>query len=102
MTPIRFGLFCLAVFILLNSCAPGPNPRENTAADNGQVAGFWKGLWHGIISPVTFIVSIFTNNIRFYEVHNSGTWYNLGFVLGAGLLFNGGFLGARSKSKKCG
>jgi hypothetical protein len=33
-----------------------------------------------------------------YEVHNSGAWYDVGFVLGAGILFSGGFLGARRNS----
>jgi hypothetical protein len=23
-------------------------------------AGFWLGLWHGIICPITFIISLFT------------------------------------------
>ena len=44
------------------------------------------GLWHGFISPVTFVISIFSRNVRLYEVHNNGTWYNFGFVLGAGPL----------------
>ena len=95
-------MLALVTLLFAAACAPGPNPSEDTAADNGRVAGFWKGLWHGIIAPITFIISIFTKNVRFYEVHNSGLWYNFGFVLGAGLLFNGGFFGCRRKSKKRG
>jgi hypothetical protein len=66
---------------------PGPD---------GNLAGFWLGVWHGVIAPVTFILSLFKNNVSFYEVHNNGGWYNFGFMLGAGLLF-GGSRGASSK-----
>jgi regulator of protease activity HflC (stomatin/prohibitin superfamily) len=87
-----------AILVLWSACAPGPNDAEKTAGRDGKIAGFWSGLWHGLISPVTFIISIFTKNVRFYEIHNNGTWYNLGFVIGAGLFLSGGILG-RKKSK---
>jgi hypothetical protein len=87
----------LAVALIVASCVPGPNPAERTPNADGKVAGFFKGLWHGLISPVTFIISIFAKNIRFYEVHNSGGWYNFGFVLGAGLFLSGGIFGRKRK-----
>jgi hypothetical protein len=43
-----------------------------------QLAGFWPGLWHGLISPIAFIVSLFNPNVGIYEIHNNGAWYNLG------------------------
>jgi hypothetical protein len=92
-------LFAFTLMLLSASCAPGPNDAEKTADKEGSIAGFWKGLWHGLISPVTFIISIFTKNIRFYEVHNNGNWYNLGFVIGAGLFLSGGILGRKTKKK---
>lgn len=91
-------IFFLVVF--LSACLAGPNPLEKTADDEGKVAGFWKGLWHGFLAPVTFIISIFTSRVRFYEVHNSGFWYNFGFVLAAGLFLSGGILGRGKKKKK--
>jgi hypothetical protein len=91
---IVFGLMLFAA-----ACAPGPNDSEMTAAKDGKVAGFWFGLWHGLISPITFIVSIFSKTVRLYEVHNSGGWYNFGFVLGAGLFFSGGILGHKNRKK---
>lgn len=84
-------IFC--VFVLA-ACAPGANPQVGAAADS-EVAGFLLGLWHGFISPITFIISLFTDNVNLYEVHNNGNWYDFGFVLGAGILFGGGFAGAR-------
>ena len=96
----RFGpkvLALLAIVVLLASCAPGPNPSERTPDVDGKVAGFFLGFWHGLIAPITFVVSIFSKGVRFYEVHNSGGWYNFGFVLGAGLFLSGGILGRKKK-----
>lgn len=86
----------LAIFalLLLVSCTPGPNAAANLPAENGMVAGFLYGLWHGCIAPVTFIASLFIDNISVYEIHNNGAWYDFGFVLGAGILFGGGSKGA--------
>jgi hypothetical protein len=66
---------------------PGPNPEVNTPTETGQVAGFGTGLWHGLISVVTLIMSFFNPEVQMYEVHNNGPLYNLGFLLGAILLF---------------
>ena len=90
------GAILLAA-LLAWSCAPGPNTLEKTANPEGKVAGFWLGIWHGLISPVTFVVSLFSQGVRLYEVHNNGGWYNLGFVLGAGLFLSGGILGRKKK-----
>lgn len=51
--------------------------------------GFWSGLWHGIIAPITFFVSLFVEEVAIYAVNNNGGWYDFGFVLGAGILFGG-------------
>jgi len=66
---------------------PGLNPLINTAGSNGWVTGIWLGIWHGIISPVTLILSFTNPNIQMYEVHNNGSQYNLGFLIGMAFLF---------------
>lgn len=66
---------------------PGANPLVNEAAENGIVAGVVQGLWHGVIAPVTLIMSFFNENVQMYEVHNNGREYNLGFLLGVALVF---------------
>lgn len=56
---------------------------------NVKHAGFWAGLWHGLISPITFIISIFNLNVRIYETNNRGRLYDLGFIIGASISFGG-------------
>lgn len=80
---------------ILTACAAGPNPSVGVPGADGTTAGFFMGLWHGVIAPITFIVSLFTDSVSLYEVHNSGNWYDFGFALGAGILFGGGALGYR-------
>jgi hypothetical protein len=92
---VRLGLMVL-LLVVLAACVAGPNPEVGSAAEGEAAAGFLFGLWHGIIAPFTFVVSLFTDNVNLYEVHNNGNWYDLGFVLGAGILFGGGSRGARA------
>ncbi|MFJ8962596.1 hypothetical protein ACIRG5_24720 [Lentzea sp. NPDC102401] len=73
-----------AVALVVTACAAGPNVASHV--DGVQLAGFWKGLWQGLIYPVTFIISLFTDNVSVYEVRNNGNWYDFGFVAGIGLL----------------
>jgi len=93
------GIFFVLMFVL-TSCAPGPNGSEKTPDKEGDIAGFFLGIWHGLIAPITFIISIFSDNVSFYEVHNNGGWYNFGFVLGAGLFLSGGIFGKGQSKKK--
>ncbi len=66
----------------------GPNSKYHQA--EAQPAGFWAGLWHGLIVPITFIVSLFDPGVRVYETNNNGRWYEFGFVLGVSATFGGG------------
>ncbi|HEX2031324.1 MAG TPA: hypothetical protein VHL78_08000 [Actinomycetota bacterium] len=72
--------------LLLSSCAAGPNTAAATGEDP---AGFWLGLWHGIIIPVTFVISLFTDTVSIYEVNNNGNWYDFGFFLGIMIALGG-------------
>jgi hypothetical protein len=95
----RIAAVAIACLFLLAACAAGANPEVGTAPPGGYVAGFWAGAWHGIIAPVTFVISLFTDDVNLYEVHNNGNWYDFGFVLGAGILFGGGGVGAWRKGR---
>jgi hypothetical protein len=95
---VLFGVVFLC--FALTSCAPGPNVSQNTPTEKGAVAGFWLGLWHGIIAPVTFVISLFSRNIHLYEVHNNGGWYNFGFILGLSIIFGGSAGGSARRVRR--
>ena len=95
-------LAALAVLILLvvlfSGCAANHEMYE------AEPAGFWAGLWHGLILLVTFIINLFTDSVGIYEVNNSGAWYNFGFLLGVMMSFGHGGLWRpvrKSFSSKC-
>jgi hypothetical protein len=88
------ALLILALALLMVSCAPGNEKFDATPA------GFWYGLWHGLISFVTFIISLFNDNVNIYEVNNTGKLYNLGFILGVMIIYGGGTKGGSSKWKR--
>ena len=80
----RSWAWVLGVLLLgMAGCAAGSNPLTGSPS-NGSSAGFWLGLWHGLICPIALVISWFNASVSIYEVHNSGGWYNTGFVLGAG------------------
>jgi hypothetical protein len=52
-------------------------------------AGFWLASWQGLITPITFVISLFNDEANIYEVNNNGNWYDLGFILGVAIVFSG-------------
>lgn len=97
---LRVCLVLVAVLgstLVLSSCAAGPNPSAGTGE---EPAGFWLGLWHGIILPVTFVVSLFTDDVSVYEVANNGNWYDFGFFVGVAMSLGGsGGAGIRTRKR---
>lgn len=83
------GLLVL-MLVLLAGCVAGPNAMVNTPDEAGRIAGFWQGLWHGIIAPVTFVISLFSDKVHVFETHNNGNWYVFGFLLGLTAVWGGG------------
>ncbi|RKX73759.1 MAG: hypothetical protein DRP87_18295 [Spirochaetes bacterium] len=92
--------FIVLILLFLLACTAGPNTVAGSENREGEVAGFLQGLWHGIIAPVTFVISLFNENTNIYEVHNNGRWYNFGFILGVMIIFGGGGNGAGRKSRR--
>jgi hypothetical protein len=102
MKRLFIAILALGLALSICACAPGPNELRGSATSNAQSAGFWQGLWHGFIAPVTFIVSLFNKKVNVYEVHNNGNWYNFGFIIGLSAIFGGGGGGAaRGRRKRC-
>ncbi len=73
LRPVLLVVLLLTV-LSLTGCLPGDG--ANTAA---KQAGFFSGVWHGWVAPVSLIVSIFRPEYSIYEVHNSGLLYGIGF-----------------------
>ena len=96
MKRTAFALLLLGV-LFLASCAAGPG--SDWSKPEADPAGFWAGLWHGVLMFITLIVSFFTDQVRIYEFNNSGWPYDLGFVLGAMGAFGGG-TSATTKRKR--
>ena len=91
-----FATMVLLVLLaaVLTGCAAG-DPRFT----DGEPAGFWYGLWHGFIIVVTFVISLFSDQTVIYEAHNTGGWYDFGFLLGV-LCMGGGCLSPWKKGRK--
>jgi len=90
-------LFLLLLLLLMGSCA---STHDLSKCIQSTDAGFLHGFWQGIISPISFVLSLFEKDITVYEVANNGNWYNLGFVLGCYVTFKGSNEGAKRISKK--
>jgi hypothetical protein len=84
---VYFGLFALALITLFSSCA---EPFAMTECLPEKVYGFWHGLLHGFIAPFAFIASLFFDDVAMYGCNNIGALYDLGFVIGASIIFGGG------------
>ncbi len=87
------GLSILLI-ILVSSCVPGGGSHTPK-----NPAGFFWGIWHGWIAPVSLVWGFFESNVRVYEVNNTGWWYDLGFYISIIAGF-GGISFIRKKSQK--
>ena len=95
-----FGVFVISMMLIaISGCTAAPNELVDLPDDEGKVAGFWQGLWHGVISPFAFLISLFSDTVHIYEGHNNGGWYNFGFLLGASIIFGGSGRGARRRRR---
>ncbi len=77
MMRLSSALVWLAVLaIALSGCFPG-GPTYSSQ----EPAGFFAGVWHGWIAPISLIVGLFKDGIRVYEPFNTGWWYDFGFYI---------------------
>jgi len=78
-------IFCS---LLLTSCAS--HFQDTTVYDP---YGFFSGLWHGFIFPLSFFGWLFVDNVYVIGQPNTGGTYFLGFIIGAACI-----LGASSEN----
>ena len=89
------GVLAVGVLVLAGCAAPGL-PSVSLPG----TPGFWQGLWHGMIFPITFFVSLFNHEVGVYAAVNSGGWYNFGFFLGIAMSMGGSGGAARASSRR--
>ena len=77
-------LLALGLLVLAGCAAAG-----NDVAGGTDAPGFWLGLWHGLIAPVTVVVSLFRDDVGLYAVANAGAWYDVGFMIGITAVLSG-------------
>lgn len=83
----------VVLFLTLSGCFPGGGTYSEQ-----EPAGFFTGVWHGWIAPLSLIVGIFKDGVRIYEPWNTGWWYDCGFYIAVIAGF-GGIALSRKKKK---
>lgn len=78
--------------VTMTGCFPGGGSYSPF-----EPAGFFSGVWHGWIAPISLIAGIFTD-VRIYESFNTGWWYDLGFYMAVISGFGGLALSRKKKS----
>jgi hypothetical protein len=91
---ILLAFVLLGLVFSLAGCVPG----DGTASVQ-HPAGFFQGIWHGWIAPLSLIIGFFKHHIRVYEIYNSGWWYDLGFYIAVISGFGGISILRRKKSE---
>lgn len=82
---------------IISSCA---HPEAiNECVEVAEQKGFLYGLLHGFLAPLTFIISLFSDDVAMYAINNTGGWYDFGFLLGIGGFSGGIFKSSRRKKK---
>ena len=85
---VRTSIALALVLILAAGCA-----ATRPMGSHGD-PGFLLGIWHGLISPITFVISLFSDHVRMYAYPNIGRWYDFGFLLGLTAWGGGGGVAA--------
>ena len=90
-------LICILLLIaLITSAGCVPGDGKHTAE---KPAGFFWGIWHGWIAPISLIWQLFNPDIRVYEPQNTGWWYDFGFYIAIISGFGGISLTRRKRKK---
>ena len=90
---ILAAVLLVTVALALAGCAPG----DGTYTID-HPAGFFWGIWHGWIAPISLIVGLFNHDIRIYETFNTGWTYDFGFYIA--IISGFGGLGLFRRHKK--
>lgn len=73
---LSISLLVIAMVMILTGCIPGDGRNSHQ-----RPAGFFWGIWHGWMAPISLIIGIFDSKIRIYEVYNNGWPYDFGYYI---------------------
>jgi hypothetical protein len=79
----RWGII-VALLIIIGALSLISSNIVHLAGDGYYLisnAGFFSGFVHGILAPITIVLGLFIK-VNMYELHNTGWWYNFGFLFG--------------------
>lgn len=97
---VNMKLILLVVIVILAASAlSGCIPGDGTNTKDNK-AGFFWGVWHGWLAPVSLIISLFKDNISIYEVSNSGWLYDFGYYIAVISGFGGVALSRKKRRGK--
>ncbi|WJG11204.1 hypothetical protein [Aliiglaciecola sp. LCG003] len=74
-------LVVMTAVTLITGCADSVSFVQ---AATMEKVGFLHGLWHGCIFPISWLCSLFMDEVAIYAIYNDGGWYDFGFFLGLG------------------
>lgn len=92
-------ILLIAIIMVLLSTLTGCIPGDGTYSSSDP-AGFFWGIWHGWIAPISLVGGLFNKNLRIYEVANTGWAYDFGFYIAVISGFGGLSLFRKNGSKK--
>lgn len=93
MKKLALSLLILLLMLSLTACLPGDGSYTTATP-----AGFFSGIWHGWLAPLSMLLGFIRGGYRIYEVNNTGLLYDLGFYIAIIGGF-GGFSLFRGKKK---
>ena len=81
---LAYGKLLILAFFILNStgCAQALRLPDFSKVGGAEEAGLFSGIWHGLTVPISFIGSLFMEDIAIYAAYNTGGWYDSGYCFG--------------------
>ena len=70
-------LMLLVVMVCLTGCMA----RITENHDERPPSGFFRGIWHGWIAPISLVLQFVDRDYRMFDPYNNGFAYEIGFYM---------------------
>jgi hypothetical protein len=84
----RWAILIGLTLAVATACATRPMGQEGDPS-------FFRGIADGLLAPISFLVSLFSDTVRMYAFPNVGRWYDFGFLFGISCWGGGSAAAAR-------